>query len=159
MPARVGADGAQLNKGATMRTTLAILLMAVILTPQAQGYFFSYPRDGQFKQQEGRSDPWYYKGDANWEIQAPDKWQHMMGSYASSEVFSLFMDNKLAGGIVLSLGVLKEVEDGFREGWSVRDIFMDAVGVGASLINNKKYKLWCDWNRDSIQFKVSITLK
>ena len=120
---------------------------------------FAYPRDGHFKQLSVSDDPWYYPGDQNWTIQAPDKWQHMMGSYASTEVFSTLMDHRLAGGLVLGLGILKEIEDGYREGWSPRDIMMDAAGVGASLFNNNKYKFWCDWVDDYVQLKVSVTLK
>jgi hypothetical protein len=131
----------------------------LILTSGAHAYFFSYPRDGQFKQQALDDDVWYYKGASEWTIQAPDKWQHMMGSYASSKLLGLVVDDRLAGGVVFGLGILKEIEDGFREGWSVRDVFMDAAGVGASLVNNKKYKLWCDWKYDYIQLKVSVTLR
>lgn len=138
---------------------LIILIILVSLAPRSYGYFFSYPRDGEFKQQSPKHDLWYYAGDSEWTIQAPDKWQHMMGSYASAEVFSLFMDDKLAGGIVLGIGILKEVEDGYREGWSIRDIFMDVAGVGASLFNNDKCRLWCDWNRNAVLLKLTFTLK
>ncbi len=138
---------------------LAAFFMFVMIVPESQALFFSYPRDGRFKQQPIRTDFWYYNGGSEWTIQAPDKWQHMMGSFASSELLSTVVDDKLAGGIVFGLGLLKEVEDGMREGWSVRDVLMDAAGVGASLVNNEKYKLWCDWKDDYVQLKVSIALK
>ena len=144
-----------------IRGLILVIFSTVILMPNAMagGYFFTYPKDGNFKQQPLEHDVWYYKGGTEWTIQAPDKWQHMMGSYASSELLSLFVDDKLAGGLVLGLGILKEVEDGYREGWSVRDVFMDAAGVGASLFNNDEYKVWCDWKSDYIQLKLSVTLK
>ncbi len=130
-----------------------------LMVSSSHAFLFSYPRDGHFKQQSGTADLWYYRGDANWTVKAPDKWQHMMGSYAGTEVFGLLVDRRLAGGIVFGLGVLKEVEDGFREGWSIRDIMMDAAGVSASLLNSDKCKLWCDWGHDSVQLKISIILK
>jgi len=137
----------------------AALLILITTTSSAFGYFFNYPRDGQFKQQSIDRDVWYYPGDEDWTIKAPDKWQHMMGSYASAEVFSLVMDDKLAGGVVFALGILKEVEDGYREGWSIRDIFMDAAGVGASLLNNEDYSIWCDWHDDNVKLMISFSLK
>jgi len=139
----------------------AIIVLVLLAASQcaSAAVGFAYPRDGRFKQLSASDDPWYYPGDQNWAIQAPDKWQHMMGSYASTEVFSKLMDHKLAGGLVLGLGILKEVEDGYREGWSPRDIMMDAAGVGAALFNNDKYKFWCDWVDNSVRLKVSVTLK
>jgi len=138
---------------------ISIILMIAMTTQSYAGYFFNYPSDGKFKQQSIDYDVWYYEGDPDWTIKAPDKWQHMMGSYVSAEILSLMVDDKLAGGLVFTLGVLKEVEDGYREGWSVRDIFMDALGVGASLLNNDDYKIWCDWDKDTVQLKLSISIK
>jgi hypothetical protein len=138
---------------------LFAVFMFITLAPDSHALFFSYPRDGSFKQQSIRDDVWYYNGGSEWTIQAPDKWQHMMGSYASTEVLGIIVDDELAGGIVFGLGLLKEVEDGFREGWSVRDVFMDAAGVGASLLNSEKYKVWCDWKENHVQLKLSIALK
>ncbi len=142
---------------ATFIATILVILMTSATS--VYGYFFNYPRDGQFKKQPARMDVWYYAGDPDWEIKAPDKWQHMMGSYASAELFSTFLDDKLAGGMVFALGLLKEVEDGYREGWSMRDIFMDAAGVGASLLNNDKYSLWCNWDNDNVKLMITFSLK
>lgn len=141
------------------RALIVSILMIILMSSQSYAYFFNYPRDGSFKQQSIDGDVWFYKGDPDWTIKAPDKWQHMMGSYASAEFLSLIVDDKLAGGLVFTLGILKEVEDGYREGWSIRDIFMDAAGVGASLFNNDRYKVWCDWKDDNVQLKLSISLK
>ncbi|MFH1891481.1 MAG: hypothetical protein ABIK83_02210 [Candidatus Zixiibacteriota bacterium] len=145
--------------GEIVKKVAIITLILLAATQSAGAFMFSYPRDGEFKQLAASQDAWYYEGDPNWTLRAPDKWQHMMGSYVSVEIFSTLMDDNLAGGLVLGLGILKEVEDGYREGWSARDILMDAAGVGASLFNSNKYKFWCDWKDDFLQLKISVTLK
>lgn len=146
-----------------MKNSLILPMLCVfIVFPQAAhgGILFPHSSDGRFKRLPSKKDPWYYTG-TNWKFTSPDKWQHMMGSLASTEIFSLFMDDRLAGGLVFGLGILKEVGDGYQkgEGWSIRDIFMDAAGVSASLLNNGKYKLWCDWNDGAVLLKISITIK
>ena len=143
--------------GAKMQKTLFVLIL-ITFSHAYGGYLFSHPSDGRFKQQQNKNDPWCYTG-ADWKFKAPDKWQHMMGSFAGVETFSLFMDDRLAGGLVFGLGILKEVGDGYREGWSIRDIFMDAAGVSASLLNNGKYKIWCDWNDGAVLLKISFSIK
>lgn len=142
-----------------MKMAAIITLILLAATQSVGAFMFSYPRDGQFKRLGASDDPWYYEGDPDWTLRAPDKWQHMMGSYVSAKIFSTIMNENLAGGLVLGLGILKEVEDGYREGWSARDVLMDAAGVGASLLNSQKYKFWCDWKDDYVQLKLSVSLK
>jgi len=151
-----------IRQGFPMKKSIILIILLAVLPLSdicEAGYLFSHPKGGAFKQQPLDMDVWYYPGDADWSIRAPDKWQHMMGSYASCEVLNLVVDRRLAAGIVFGLGLLKEVEDGYREGWSIRDVMMDAAGVGASLFNNGKYKVWCDWKHDYIQLKLSFTIK
>jgi hypothetical protein len=82
-----------------------------------------------------------------------------MGSYALCNLAGLMMDEYAAAGIVLGLGIYKEYDDGFREGWSPKDLLMDTIGIAAATINNEKYKIWMDWNSGAIILKFSITLR
>lgn len=138
---------------------IAILIM-MLFSPalMAFGKFQDYPKDGKFKQIPSSKDYWYFFDNNNWYIKAPDKFQHMMGSYALTRVGSLMMDEYTSAAIVLGLGLYKEYDDGLREGWSPRDLLMDAFGVVAGVANNEKYKLWMDWNGGAIILKFSITL-
>ncbi len=139
------------------KALLIVLFLCTTSTAAQAGLISTYPRTGGFKQLPPAHDKWFYVDNERWHIKAPDKWLHMMGSLGAAEFLSTMMDERLAGGIVLGLGVLKEVEDGYREGWSARDLIMDITGVGASLINDRRYLLWCDWEQDAVIMKLSIT--
>jgi hypothetical protein len=151
-----------LNKGINVsailrQLTLALLVLMVFTQNlQAIGKFQSHPKDGRFKQISSDSDKWYFFDNQNWYIKAPDKFQHMMGSYTLSRIGDQFMDKYLAGGVVLGLGLYKEYDDGLREGWSPRDLLMNVFGVVAGVINNEKYKFWMDWVDNSVVLKFSV---
>ena len=142
---------------------LMLTLLLVLTTPfknlMAIGKFQDYPKDGIFKQLPANRDKWYYFDDKNWYIKAPDKFQHMMGSYTLYKISDMLMDKYLAGGVVLGLGIYKEYDDGLREGWSPRDLLMNTVGVVAGMINSDKYKFWMDWEQDCIILKFSVSFK
>ncbi len=138
------------------KVILVVTLLLIVVSTAQAGLISNYPRTGGFKQLSPSQDKWFYIDHEKWRIKAPDKWLHMMGSFGAAEALSAVMDDRLAGGIVFGLGVLKEVEDGYREGWSARDLLMDLTGVGASLINHERYLLWCDWERDAVLVKLSI---
>jgi hypothetical protein len=39
-----------------------------------------------------------------------------------------------------SLGILKEIDDGYREGWSPRDLIVDNLGILGAVISSEKLK-------------------
>ena len=117
----------------------------------------SYPRDGQLKQLPFYKDHWYFVDHENWYIKAPDKWVHFMGSYALTEVTHSLVKNKLmAGTISLGLGLVKEFDDAWREGWSKRDIYMDVGGVASSLLLPENIRFLAYYDQSAVIFRVSL---
>lgn len=140
--------------------TFAVLIFLISSFAASELYARgSYPRDGKFKQLSVNKDQWYFIDENNWYIQAPDKFQHMMGSYALYKTTNMMMDKYLAAGVTLGLGIYKEYDDAFREGWSPRDLLMDTLGVVAGWLNNDKYKIWMDWEDGAIVLKLGISFK
>ena len=138
---------------------LRLLLIAVCLTVAlfGQSQAGSYPRDGRFKQLDSDSDPWYYVDHQNWYIKAPDKWTHYMGTYALTEItHQIVRDKTLAGVFALGMGLLKEVDDGYREGWSRRDLLVDVGGVASSMFLPSNMKLLAYYDDSSVMFKLSL---
>ena len=77
-----------------------------------------FPADGKFKMQPIKSDHWYFYDEIHWYIKAPDKWQHMMGSYASTKIFDRVLNDKLSAATAVFLGgILKELRR-----WSERGL-------------------------------------
>lgn len=137
-------------------TVIGIMVLILMLVPSAVAG--NYPKDGQFKRLPDSKDYWFYVDRKNWEIEAPDKWTHMMGSMGSTSALSQFMNKYAAGALVMTFGLFKEYDDAYREGWSYRDIIMDGLGVMASLTANDRYRLLCDYNSDRVLLKLSITM-
>lgn len=138
---------------------LLIALAVVTLVLAAAPAEARYPRDGQFKRLDEARDWWYYVDKNNWEIKAPDKWTHMMGSMASTATLSTVMNKYAAGAVVLGLGIYKEYDDAFREGWSYRDIIMDALGVAASWTASERYRLYMNYDNEKVMLLVNVTLR
>lgn len=138
-------------------TKYGLILMMILLTA-ATSFAGSYPKNGVFKRLPDSRDYWFYIDNNNWEIKAPDKWTHMMGSMGSTSALSQFMNKYAAGALVFTFGLCKEYDDAYREGWSYRDIIMDALGVTASLTANDQYRLVCDYDTDRVLLKLSVTL-
>jgi hypothetical protein len=136
----------------SVRILLLLSLLLLLLPGGAQAW--GYPYDGKFKQLTADRDPWCFVDYENWYLKNPDKWQHFMGCYVAHQLLSKHMDKYLSGGIVMTLGVAKEIMDAYREGYSVRDGFADAFGVGASLFNNGSYKLLCTYTNESVLLRL-----
>ncbi len=90
-------------------------------------YLFESPRDGKFK-----TIPWNHE---KWDRTTP---YHLGGSAGLTIGFNSYLNNKnsknpalKSAGISFGLGLLKETEDGFREGFSSRDLAADALEVAA----------------------------
>jgi hypothetical protein len=146
----------------TLKGVLSLAVLIFLISTFASSDLYaggSYPRDGEFKQISIDKDQWYFVDENNWYIQAPDKFQHMMGSYVLYKTSNMMMDKYLATGVTLGLGIYKEYDDAYREGWSPRDLLMDTLGVVAGWLNNDKYKIWMDWEGDAIVLKLGISLR
>lgn len=137
---------------------LAVLIAVIFVFGVSNTAEGAYPKDGIFKQLPSEKDYWFYIDEENWEIVAPDKWTHMMGCMGSTTLFSQFMNKYAAGALVFALGLFKEYDDGYREGWSYRDLIANTVGITASLTANEKYRLLADYDQKSITVLVSFTL-
>ncbi len=141
------------------KTTRSLSLIAVLVLLSAiSASAGNYPKNGVFKRLPDNRDQWFYVDKNNWAIEAPDKWTHMMGSMGSTTALSQFMNKYAAGALVLTFGLYKEYDDAYREGWSYRDIIMDALGVTASLTANDQYRILCDYESDRVMLRLSVTL-
>ena len=134
-----------------------ILALAFALLPPEAVIAKSFPRDGRLKQLSYYEDHWYHIDDRNWYIKAPDKWAHFMGSYALTEITYGVVKNRLwAGAITFGLGLAKEYDDAWREGWSKRDIYMDFGGVASSLFMPENIRFLAYYDQSAVMFKVSL---
>ena len=100
-----------------------IILGSVALAQTAQA---SFPSDGKFKMQPIKDDLWYYYDEFHWYIKAPDKWQHMMGSYASTKVFNSVIDDKLLSNI--------SIEEEMKKGNIAVAIFASTILLFVAMI-------------------------
>ena len=139
---------------------LGLIVVCLMIWPSAEISAKSFHRDGKFKQLDSERDRWFYVDHNNWYIKAPDKWTHFMGGLALTEVTSsIIKDKTWAGVISLGLGLLKEVDDAYREGWSRRDIYMDIGGVAASVLLPERMKLLAYYDDSSVMLKLSLIVK
>jgi len=136
---------------------IVLVLISVILFSYGKALSWNYPRDGRFKQLHPHRDSWFYT-DQRWDIKAPDKWQHFTGTYISQKILSKSYNKYLSGAILLSLGILKEWEDAYREGWSARDIFVDILGITSATFDNHKYKVLCLYDQEKITLNLYLSL-
>lgn len=140
----------------TVVITIGFLLASMTLARTAQAGF---PSDGQFKMQPVQDDLWYYYDEFHWYIKAPDKWQHMMGSYASTKIFDSILNDKLSSATAVLLGgILKELDDSLREGWSIRDLLMDVVGVTAAALDKPGLRVIGTYNRERFLITLNFAL-
>lgn len=83
-----------------------------------------------------------------------------MGSYALSKVSTMIVHDKYFGSFIsLGLGLVKEYDDAYREGWSKRDIYMDLLGNISSLINSQNFIVLCYYDNQGIMIKASLLFK
>ena len=139
---------------------LFAITVSLILLSFGEAGAKSYPRDGHFKRLPVEKDWWYSIDRENWEIKAPDKWQHFMGSYALAEVIYHVTENKSWTILVtFGLGILKEYDDAYREGWSTRDLYMDFSGVAASTLLPDNIKLLAYYDDTEVMLKLSLLVR
>jgi hypothetical protein len=120
---------------------------------------WNYPRDGKFKQLSPQNDPWFFVDEAHWDIKAPDKWQHFTGFYASQKLLSKHMNKYLSGLLLFSIGVYKEYEDAYREGWSARDLAVDALGIVSAMYDRPSARVLCNYDQEKITLNLVFALK
>ena len=137
---------------------LMLVLCASFMLPNL-AFGWNYPRDGRFKQLYPQSDPWFYVDEVNWDIKAPDKWQHFTGSYVSQKLLSKHMNKYLSGLFLLSVGLYKEHEDAYREGWSARDLAIDALGILSAMYDRPSATVLCTYDQEKIMLNLVFPLK
>ena len=132
-----------------IKRILVTLVIIIFYFPTLSegGIFFNYPRNGHFKFQSPQEDKWYFIDQKDWYVKAPDKWQHYFSNYASS----MLLVNKI--GLIPTLSILtmaniaKEMEDGYREGFSVRDLTVGSAGMLAGAL---KRNFICYYDNEKI---------
>lgn len=140
-----------------MKKIILLLVGIILLAHVSRAEAWNYPRDGKFKQLNPRRDPWCFVDD-RWDITAPDKWQHIMGSYVLQSLLQKKMNKYLAAGLILGGGAYKEfVEDAYREGWSARDLACDVMGVVSAMYFPKRVIATYEWgHQKSVMLRVVI---
>ncbi len=113
-----------------MRIQISICLVFLLtgLSPAKAQYLFSEPRQGGFK----------FIGDDRFDV---TNGMHFSGSGMLAVGFYKFFKAdgsphpKLNAALVSSaLGLLKEFEDGYREGWGIKDSFFNQLGILSFLL-------------------------
>jgi hypothetical protein len=137
--------------------SVVFTLASFMMTNLAFGW--NYPRDGKFKRLSSQNDPWFFVDDEHWDIKAPDKWQHFTGCYVSQKLLSKHMNKYLSGLLLLSIGVYKEYEDAYREGWSAKDISMDLLGIFSAMYDRPSAKVLCIYDQEKIMVNLVFPFK
>lgn len=132
-----------------------ILMFIAFLLFSGNAFGWNYPKDGRFKQLHPNRDSWYFI-DGRWDLQAPDKWQHFQGFLWSQQIGQKYFNKYLVAATILSLGLYKEYEDAYREGWSARDILCDVGGILAGMYGRNK--IYCNWNNKEKNIKITYNL-
>jgi hypothetical protein len=145
----------------TLHAALKLLALSAVsltfLTGEAgAGFWNKYPKDGKFKQLASEADMWYYVDEERWLIRAPDKWQHFMGSYLSQKLMQEKIGKWKAALMIASMGALKEFDDGFREGWSPRDLLVNHLGILGALASGERVKFTSSYDTEKFVIKAHV---
>ncbi len=130
-----------------------IILFAVRAEAGVKKILFSYPRDGNFKFLNSSKDHWYSANNNYWTTSIPDKYQHYMLNYGAASYLERNLDKISIIAILSGLNTMKELEDGFREGASVRDLAVGSLGMLAGLYTKN---MICVYDSDSILIKYYV---
>jgi hypothetical protein len=134
-----------------MRKVLFLTIVFTLIYSKAQAgsplSLFSYPYKGHFTFQAPRRDPWYYVEHNG----SPDKWEHFMYNCASAAILKKRIGTTKTILVMCSLDLIKEYCDGYREGFSTRDMSMNVLGMLSGLLNKK---LLCEY--DITQQKITL---
>ncbi len=142
-----------------MRLKIWFLLIVLIIVTPGLCDAWNYPRDGRFKRLNPISDSWFFVDEVNWDIKNPDKWQHFSGCYISQKLLSKHMNKYFSALVIISVGVYKEYEDAYREGWSSRDLTADLLGVVSAMFDKPTAKILCTYDQEKVMLNLILPLK
>jgi hypothetical protein len=69
------------------------------------------------------------------------------------------MNKYLSGLLLFSIGVYKEYEDAYREGWSARDLAVDVLGILSATYDSPSAKVFCTYDEEKIILNMVFPLK
>ncbi len=147
------------ERGRTMRFKPLCFLIVLLLAIPSLSHAWNYPRDGKFKQLAPSGDAWFFVDEENWDIKNPDKWQHFTGFYVTQKLLSRHMNKYVSAVVAFSLGVAKEWEDGYREGWSARDVLANTLGIAAAMYDKPEAKVLCAYDQEKVMLNLVFSLK
>jgi len=111
-----------------------LFFVSIYSEASAQNFLFKHPRHGGFK---------FIKND-RYDF---SNWQHFTGSgIMAVGLLRVFREKnirhaKLKAGLLAStIGLLKELEDGYREGWGMHDAIFNQLGIVSFLLLNNYTK-------------------
>jgi hypothetical protein len=142
-----------------MKLKIMILSILFLLLSSSISHAWNYPRDGKFKQLHPHRDGWFFVDEENWDIKAPDKWQHFTGCYLSQKLLSKGMNKYFSALFIFSLGLAKEYEDGYREGWSARDLTVDVLGILSAMYDKPEVKVLCTYDNEKMMLNLMFALR
>ncbi len=134
--------------------TLTIFLPPFLTTGTEADFWSKYPKDGKFNQLPSKADMWYYLDDQRWLIRAPDKWQHFIGCYLSQKLLQQKLGKWKAFLVTEGLGTLKEIDDGYREGWSPRDLIFNNLGILGALVSGERFKFIGSYDPEKVVIRA-----
>jgi len=129
-------------------------LIALLLVIPTSSFAWNYPRDGKFKQLAPQNDSWFFVDEEHWDIKAPDKWQHFTGCYITQKLLSTRINKYVSAMLIFSLGVAKEYEDAYREGWSARDLAVNSLGIVSAMYDQPDAKVLCTYDQEEIMLNL-----
>jgi hypothetical protein len=142
-----------------MRFKPLCFLIVLLLAMPSLSEAWNYPRDGKFKQLHSHADAWFFVDEENWDIKNPDKWQHFTGCYVTQKLLSRGLNKYLSALVVFSLGVAKEYEDAYREGWSARDLAVNSLGIISAMYDGSDAKVLCSYDEEKIMLNLVFPLR
>jgi len=142
-----------------MKLKPLFFLIALLLAIPTSSFAWNYPRDGKFKQLAPQNDSWFFMDEEHWDIKAPDKWQHFTGCYITQKLLSRRINKYVSAMLIFSLGVAKEYEDAYREGWSARDLAVNSLGILSAMYDKPEAKVFCTYDQEKIMLNLVFPFK
>lgn len=134
-------------------------LIALLLVIPTSSFAWNYPRDGKFKQLAPQNDSWFFVDEEHWDIKAPDKWQHFTGCYITQKLLSRRTNKYVSAMLIFSLGLAKEYEDAYREGWSARDLAINSLDMLSAICDKPDAKFLCSYDQEKIMLNLVFSFE
>lgn len=124
---------------------MMLYLSTILISSFLVGSLFDHPSPlaAGFKFQPPAQDAWYYEDMAG----MPDKFEHYTASYVGYRLLEKRLSPDVCIIVLGTVGVLKEMADGFREGFSVRDMAANLLGILAA---RQRLRLICYYENQVI---------